>query len=201
MLSTMAKNKRDIDRQSKADHLVGVAADLFMRQGYEGTTMAEIARAAEIAPNTIYWYFEDKDAILLAALERLVAQGLQAHEALVAGSVREQLEWILLRFEVAADLVATVHARIALSEPLRAWHAAFHERMDALLAALWCRHGAAPEQAKTLSMAATFLVEGLLVHPHDASQRAHLLDWLAAQVDQASVRPEHAALAGARQGA
>ncbi|MGO9255545.1 MAG: TetR family transcriptional regulator [Bryobacteraceae bacterium] len=42
------------------------AMDLFRRQGFDATTMREIAAAADVAGGAAYYYFDSKDAIVLA---------------------------------------------------------------------------------------------------------------------------------------
>lgn len=45
--------------------IVDAALDLFERQGYEQTTMEQIAEAAEVGISTLYRYFPSKDLIVL----------------------------------------------------------------------------------------------------------------------------------------
>jgi AcrR family transcriptional regulator len=56
--------------KSKSDEtrarILAAAIDLFRRQGFEATTMREIAAAAEVATGAAYYYFDSKDAIVLA---------------------------------------------------------------------------------------------------------------------------------------
>lgn len=52
------------------EHLVDVAVELFIAQGYDQTTMEQIAATAEVAPATLYRYFPSKDLLIL---DRLVA--------------------------------------------------------------------------------------------------------------------------------
>jgi AcrR family transcriptional regulator len=56
--------------KSKSDEtrtrILAAAIDLFRRQGFETTTMREIAAAAEVATGAAYYYFDSKDAIVLA---------------------------------------------------------------------------------------------------------------------------------------
>ena len=47
------------------------------RRGYDGASIAEIAKAAELTPGLIHYHFKNKQQILLVALENLVAR----HEA------------------------------------------------------------------------------------------------------------------------
>ena len=46
--------------------LVDAAADLFGRKGYEETTIAEIAAAADVATRTFFSYFASKEELLFA---------------------------------------------------------------------------------------------------------------------------------------
>ena len=61
----MPKNHRHVDAEVKKEQIERAAAELFMEQGYESTSMAAIARGAGIATNTIYWYYPSKDDLLL----------------------------------------------------------------------------------------------------------------------------------------
>ena len=66
----MARTKREVDREQKRKEIVSVAGSLFLQDGYEATTINRIAEQMNVAPNTLYWYFADKDA-LLDAVSRL----------------------------------------------------------------------------------------------------------------------------------
>src|SRR5215831_19747335 len=56
--------------RSKSDEtrarILAAAIDLLRRQGFDATTMREIAAAAEVATGAAYYYFDSKDAIVLA---------------------------------------------------------------------------------------------------------------------------------------
>lgn len=69
------------------------ALDLFERSGFDGTTIEEIAAAAEISPRTFFHYFPTKEDVVLARyslrLDQVVA-------ALVA-SPPEEDPWTALR--------------------------------------------------------------------------------------------------------
>jgi AcrR family transcriptional regulator len=47
------------------EQIVGIALDLFVEQGYEQTTIEQIAERAEIGSTTLYRYFPGKDALIL----------------------------------------------------------------------------------------------------------------------------------------
>jgi TetR/AcrR family transcriptional regulator, transcriptional repressor for nem operon len=59
-----------VTRPAKRDRLVAAAAELVARQGIEGTTLAEIAEAADVPPGNVYYYFKTREELLAALVER-----------------------------------------------------------------------------------------------------------------------------------
>lgn len=50
--------------------MLSAALDLFLRQGFSGTSLDDIAQAAHVAKRTIYQQFRDKEGLFSAAIER-----------------------------------------------------------------------------------------------------------------------------------
>ena len=61
----LANQEEGVSNKRKA--IVDAARDIFSRQGYETTTIAEIAAAAGIAVGTVYLYFRNKREIYIDA--------------------------------------------------------------------------------------------------------------------------------------
>jgi TetR/AcrR family transcriptional regulator len=57
--------------------LLEVSLELFVRRGYAGTTVRDIARAAKVSPGLMFHYFPSKDALLQAHV-KLIADGIQS---------------------------------------------------------------------------------------------------------------------------
>ncbi len=51
--------------------LIDAAVELCVKQGYEDTTVEQIAGAVEISPRTFSRYFSSKDAVFIAVLDEL----------------------------------------------------------------------------------------------------------------------------------
>ena len=55
---------RERKKQQTRDRIARVALELFAEKGYEHTTLAEIAEAADVSTRTIFAYFESKEHIV-----------------------------------------------------------------------------------------------------------------------------------------
>jgi TetR/AcrR family transcriptional repressor of nem operon len=76
----MANSPQAEQRPGKRERLVASAADLLHRQGVQGTTLAQIAEAADVPPGNVYYYFKTRDELVHAVIESQV----QAVSALLA---------------------------------------------------------------------------------------------------------------------
>jgi AcrR family transcriptional regulator len=61
---TAVKPIRKRDREATRGRIVDAARDLFLEQGYARTTIADVARAADVAPQTVYWAFGSKAGLV-----------------------------------------------------------------------------------------------------------------------------------------
>ncbi|CAA9482690.1 MAG: Transcriptional regulator, AcrR family [uncultured Solirubrobacteraceae bacterium] len=55
---------RERKKQQTRDAIIAAALRLFDQNGYEATTVADIAAAADIAPRTFFGYFPTKEAVV-----------------------------------------------------------------------------------------------------------------------------------------
>src|ERR1700712_4112330 len=108
------------------DRLVVAAVDLFTEQGYDATTIAQIAERAGVTKSTFFRHFPDKRELLVAGQEtlcRLLAEGIAEApehatplEAVAAGLVRASSEMGPRNRELGPRLKAAVVASTELQE-------------------------------------------------------------------------------------
>lgn len=119
------------------DRILDVALDLFADQGYDGTSLREIAERLDVTKAAIYYHFESKDDILLALHMRLHEFG---RDALLKMAEQEPVtlkQWGELLDEVVDAMLAQrklflMHERnqAALEKLHRAEHDAEHEDLQ-----------------------------------------------------------------------
>jgi len=64
--------------------LVRVAARLFREKGFDGTTVRDIAQAADMRSGSPFYHFANKHELLLAVMEEGLRQGLERTEQALA---------------------------------------------------------------------------------------------------------------------
>ena len=77
----------DEAKGERRDAILDAAKDVFADRGYHATTMADVANAASLSYGSVYWYFESKDALFHALMDR-EEQALRDH---VAGALAAPL--------------------------------------------------------------------------------------------------------------
>jgi AcrR family transcriptional regulator len=108
------------------ERLVVAAVDLFTEQGYDATTVAQIAERAGVTRSTFFRHFADKREVLVAGqetLSQLLAEGIveapagaSPLEAVAAGLVRASTAMGPLNRALGARLTAAVAASNELQE-------------------------------------------------------------------------------------
>jgi AcrR family transcriptional regulator len=73
----MEQGRRERKKQQTRQALLDAAVKLFRDKGYEQTTTAEIAAAADVASRTFFLHFPAKEDVLLATSNVRVEAGLQ----------------------------------------------------------------------------------------------------------------------------
>ncbi len=76
--------KNDELRAASIERILACAIELFVRHGYQGTTVEAIAARAGLTKGAIYFYFKTKDAVLMRLLDEVEAAVVDPVVALMA---------------------------------------------------------------------------------------------------------------------
>jgi len=86
----MRRTKEEAAKTRKK--IVRWAVGLFIKNGYENTSLNMIASKAGVTKGAIYWHFEDKDALLSEIMEFYDSQGAEAVPKVLAAKVSPLLK-------------------------------------------------------------------------------------------------------------
>lgn len=162
--------------QAQRSRILDAAQKCFIEQGFHAATMAHIADTAAMSAGLIYRYFEGKDAIVLAIIERelqrrraRIAQ-LRSSDDLAEGLIEAYREAqgcsperhnAALFLEMSAEATRVPHIAKALEEADRLTRRDFED---------WLArtreeggHGMAREQAEAAALRMQIVFEGLAV--------------------------------------
>ncbi len=64
------ENRRDREKKIHENEIIQAAEELFRRNGYENTSMDDIAREAQFTRRTIYQYFASKENLFFAVIRK-----------------------------------------------------------------------------------------------------------------------------------
>lgn len=174
----MPRNRRPQDREEKRAEIIEAATTLFTEVGYEQTPVSKVASIAGVTTNTIYWYFTDKDALLVAVLDHVLEAALAEALKDPERSWVDQILWAVDRLDQYQRLVTVVHSRTATSPTVDAWHNNFHALVDSLLVDGFRRTGVPEADLPSLATIGVFVVEGLLMHPQVVDDRRSIIEAL-----------------------
>src|SRR5215831_8922205 len=95
-------------RPGKRERLIAAAAQLLHEQGIERTTLADIAKAADVPAGNVYYYFKTKDEVIAAVIGAHIQQinatlaAIDAHHR----SPKSRLKALVREFTGQSEIVA-----------------------------------------------------------------------------------------------
>ena len=86
----MSKTQKQIQSEQTQEKIIEAATQLFVRKGFYGTSISDLAQATDLTKGALYHHFENKEAIFFAVIESVRAswhnevgrEVLQAKDAL-----------------------------------------------------------------------------------------------------------------------
>lgn len=131
------------DPEHPRRRLLAAAAAAFGGQGYERTSLAQIATAAGLPKSSVLYYFPSKQALLLAIsldihaalqaqLDAIERQALPPDAALAA-AVEGHVALVIARFPATRTLLHGLPADLAGREQIMAARARYRARLQAIV--------------------------------------------------------------------
>jgi TetR/AcrR family transcriptional regulator, transcriptional repressor for nem operon len=95
-------------RPGKRERLIVAAAQLVHQQGIERTTLADIAKAADVPVGNVYYYFKTKDEVIAAVIDSRSRQAKAALALIEAHhhSPKSRLKALVREFVGQSEIVA-----------------------------------------------------------------------------------------------
>ena len=93
-VTAMQAHPLEADDPGRRGQIVRAAAAVLGRQGYDGTSLKDVAREAGVAPGLLHYYFESKQELLLevvVVMEREMIRDWQAAVAALADELRRRV--------------------------------------------------------------------------------------------------------------
>ncbi|MEU6712288.1 TetR family transcriptional regulator [Nonomuraea sp. NPDC046802] len=123
----MEETRRERKKRQTKELLVATALRLFAEQGYEETTVAQIASVADVATKTFFNYFPSKEDVLFAEIDGymdVVADVVAARQPsdTVADVLLRTCEQVIVHYLTASptaddDELAEVYERLVVTVP------------------------------------------------------------------------------------
>ena len=126
---------RERKKQQTRDTIARAALRLFAERGYDETTLAEIAEAADVAPRTIFAYFESKEDILFCEESGVVNELKRTLDERPAGATTvDALREFVARMK-SPDEDAKLRKKVIMANPaLQMKMRARHVQLEPMLA-------------------------------------------------------------------
>ena len=97
------KERKSREKEKRIQGILAAAKGLFLKKGFQNTSMEEIAHLAEIGKGTIYLYFKNKNdlytAILVSGLEHFRRRLMEIEDSLDSGALSSTEDVVMAFFQ------------------------------------------------------------------------------------------------------
>jgi AcrR family transcriptional regulator len=140
---------RERKKERTRDRLVAEALRLFSERGYEGTSIEEIAAAADVSPRTFFRYFPTKADVVFADLPARIeaVRDALAADRFVHDALREVVEHSL-DYLGDPELLAMRNRLVLANPPLRARLLEFIFEVETMVTSAYARERVDPLVAR-----------------------------------------------------
>src|SRR5258706_9949331 len=88
-------NEQSLDTQEAREKILSAASQLFAQQGYESTSLSQVARQAKVSKALIFWHFDCKEKLYRSALRKTLEPYFIDVDDIEGLGEREQIERLI----------------------------------------------------------------------------------------------------------
>ena len=150
---------RERKKQRTRDTIARAALRLFAERGYDETTLAEIAEAADVAPRTIFAHFENKEDILFSDEMGIFNELKRRLDGRPAGTTTVDALREFVACMKSPDEDTKLRKKVIMADPaLQMKMRAHHAQLEPMLAESIARDlGTGPDDIRSLLIAASMV--------------------------------------------
>ncbi len=170
----MPRNRTEMSRDDKLEEILSVSEQRLRAQGYDGLSVAAIARELGLAQNAIYWFFGSKDELFVATLERMLRE-IAARKP-KGGDETARILWWVDEFEPISAMRPAISER-ARQAPVVAAFAAELEALLSRMLANALRGRVAEDELAQVVATLRATIEGTFANGLPRKERRELLTY------------------------
>lgn len=118
--------------EERKQEIIAAACELFLKQGFESTTMQDVMQKVNVAKGTIYHYFKSKEVLLEEVLDSIVDEHIKDNEKVfrtLHGNALEKIEQFII------GNIESTHTEELVENLHKPANAGMHTRLHAKLIA------------------------------------------------------------------
>jgi AcrR family transcriptional regulator len=170
----MPQTRPEISREAKEKEILDLAQARLLESGYDGLSVAAMARELGLAQNAIYWYFPSKDHLFVAALRQMLTELAARKPSHDEADEIERILWFTDQFQELSGLRAAMRERARSSEVVAEFVTELDELLDRMLSNT-LRDRIAADELPLAVEAFRATVEGTVVKGLDRPERRRVL--------------------------
>jgi AcrR family transcriptional regulator len=129
----MPKTRTQASRDEKVAEILDAAEARLREGGISALSIAALARKLGVAQNAVYWYFPSRDHLLVAAMERMLADIIARKPKGDEADEVERVLWFTDQLQELSDLRGAMRERARGSEVVAEFVANLDESLSRML--------------------------------------------------------------------
>ena len=101
------EEQNEIVREQRRAKLLQAAQQVFSRQGFHASKVADVAKEAKVSQGTVYHYYESKEALLMAVFSEWETENLKNEVGLVLQTKSTATERLALLAQAASERLSS----------------------------------------------------------------------------------------------